>query len=469
MCDFVVALRATGLDDGCDTDLRGGVDAVAEGEKRIGSEHRARDLEALIGRLDSGDLRRVDATHLSRADTDGHAVPAIDDGIGLDELGHLPGELQIRELLRRGLPLRDHTQLGRRDRAYITILNQQAATDTLVVELRGAHITPFAANQNPHILLGAQAFKGLVGNRRRDDYFHELASENIGGGVRVEGSIESDDATKSRCGIGAVGAIVCGVNVLAQGHATGIGMLHDHAGGIGKGLHALQRRIGIGDVVVRHCFAVQLRGGADARLGGLAFRIEGGALMGILPVAHLRFLVELQVDGAREGATRVALVEAAEVVGDGAVVAGGVLEYLGRQVSPGGIGYGPVVAREFVRHQRIVPAVYHHRDVGVVLGGGTQHRRPTDVDVLDGGGDTAGRVRHGFLEGIQIHHQQIDGGDAMLRHDRVILSAATEQSTVDFRVQGLDTPVHDFGKAGMLRHLFDGDAGIGEQSGGAAG
>jgi hypothetical protein len=105
----------------------------------------------------------------------------------------------------------------------------------------------------------------------------------------------------------------------------------------------------------------------------------------------------------------------------------------------------------------------------VVLGGGTQHRRPTDVDVLDGGGDFAGRVLHSFLEGIQIHHQQIDGGDAMLLHDRVILSAATEQSTVDFRVQGLDPPVHDFGKAGMLRHFFDGDAGIGEQSGGAAG
>jgi hypothetical protein len=37
--------------------------------------------------------------------------------------------------------------------------------------------------------------------------------------------------------------------------------------------------------------------------------------------------VELQIDGTREGTTLVALVEAAQVVGDGAIVAGGVLEY----------------------------------------------------------------------------------------------------------------------------------------------
>jgi hypothetical protein len=246
-------------------------------------------------------------------------------------------------------------------------------------------------------------------------------------------------------------------------------MLHDHARGIGEALHALQRRIRIGDVVVRERLAVQLLRRADARLRRLALGIEGGALMGVLSVAHLRALVKLQVDGARKVTPRIALVEAAEVVGDGAVVGGGMLEDLGGQVTAGGIRHRTLIRRHLVHDQGIVRAVHHDGDMGVVLRGGAQHGRPADIDVLDGGRDVARWIRHGLLERIQVHHQQIDGGDAVLVHHRVILTPAPHQSAVDLRMQGLHAPVHDFGEARMLRHLFDSDAGIREQAGGAAG
>lgn len=96
---------------------------------------------------------------------------------------------------------------------------------------------------------------------------------------------------------------------------------------------------------------MQLSGGSDACLGRLALRIKGGALMGILAIAHVRALVELQIDSAWEIATRVVLVETAQVVGDGAVVACRMLENLGRQMTPGGAGYRTIVMRNFVHHQ----------------------------------------------------------------------------------------------------------------------
>ena len=191
--------------------------------------------------------------------------------------------------------------------------------------------------------------------------------------------------------------------------------------------------------------------------------------MGVLAVAHLRALVELQVDGAREIAPPVALVEAAEVVGDGAIVRGRVLEHLGGQVTTGGIGDGAAVRRHLVDDEGIVGAIHHDRDMGMVLRGGSQHRRAADIDVLDGGRDVAGGVRHGLLEGIQVHDQQIDGSDAVLVHHRVVLATPPQESSVDLRMQGLHPPIHDLGKPGMLRYLLDRDAGIREQAGRAAG
>ena len=42
-----------------------------------------------------------------------------------------------------------------------------------------------------------------------------------------------------------------------------------------------------------------------------------------------------------------------------------------------------IVQRELGEHFLVVGGFDHHGDVGVVLGGGADHRRPADVDVLD--------------------------------------------------------------------------------------
>ena len=52
----------------------------------------------------------------------------------------------------------------------------------------------------------------------------------------------------------------------------------------------------------------------------------------------------------------------------------------------------------------------HHGDA-VDLGGGTDHGRAADVDLLDAGGNGIGG--DGGLEGIEVDHDQIDRREAM--------------------------------------------------------
>jgi hypothetical protein len=72
-------------------------------------------------------------------------------------------------------------------------------------------------------------------------------------------AVEGDDAAEGRLGIGPVGAVIGLQQVLAVGHATGVGVLDDDAGrAVVELLDALQRRVGVADVVVGQLLALQL-------------------------------------------------------------------------------------------------------------------------------------------------------------------------------------------------------------------
>ncbi len=70
---------------------------------------------------------------------------------------------------------------------------------------------------------------------------------------------------------------------------------------------------------------------------------------------------------------------------------------------------------EFGQQLFVVGRLDHHGDVGVVLGGGADHRRPADVDVFDAIVESRA-FGDGGLERIEVHHQQIDRLDAVLVH-----------------------------------------------------
>ena len=68
------------------------------------------------------------------------------------------------------------------------------------------------------------------------------------------------------------------------------------------------------------------------------------------------------------------------------------------------------------------------------------------------------------LERIEIDHDQVDRLDA-LRGDRgevVGPMAPGEDAAVDLGMEGLDPAVHHLGKAGHVRHIGDGQAGVGK-------
>src|SRR5690348_6216541 len=65
---LVVAYAAAGLDDRDRAVIGNDVEAVAKRKERIGCHHRAGKRQLRVPRLDGRDARRVDATHLARAD-----------------------------------------------------------------------------------------------------------------------------------------------------------------------------------------------------------------------------------------------------------------------------------------------------------------------------------------------------------------------------------------------------------------
>ncbi len=473
---FVVAHRATRLDHCGDAGLGCVVDTVAEREEGIGSHDRALHLQTGVFGLDRGDARGVDAAHLAGADTDGLAVLGVDDGVGLNELGHFPGEDQVVDLLLGRCALGDDLEVRLGDHADVTALDQQAAVDALVVPARTALGRPLAAFEQADVGLAGDHIAGCLGNLGRDDHLDELTLDDGLGGFAIQLAVEGDDAAEGRLAVGGVGQVI-GLADAAfvfryDGDATGVGMLDDHAGRLGEALHAFQRGVGVGHVVERQLLALQLPGGGDAGFVRL-LDVKGGLLMRVLAVAHVLRLDELHVVGAREQAAIFgaellgALVDAAEVVGDHAVIAGGVLERLERQVEALGIGQPAVL--QVVDHCRVVLGVDHDGDILVVLRRAADHGRAADIDILDGVRQGATGLGHGGGERVEVDRHQIDRRDAVLGHDCTVQITTAEDAAVDLRMQGLHPAIHHFREAGVVGDFDGGDAILAQQLEGATG
>ena len=93
----------------------------------------------------------------------------------------------------------------------------------------------------------------------------------------------------------------------------------------------------------------------------------------------------------------------------------------------------------------VIARLDHDGDVGVVLGGGADHRRAADIDILDAVVESRA-ARHGLLERIEIDHQEIDRPDVVRAHRFGMrgIVADGEQAAMHRRMQRLDAAVHHF-------------------------
>ena len=107
----------------------------------------------------------------------------------------------------------------------------------------------------------------------------------------------------------------------------------------------------------------------------------------------------------------------------------------------------------------------------MVLGGGADHRRAADVDVLDDLGVGGAALGGGALERVQVHAHQVDELDGVLLGgaEVLVVVAHREQPGVELGVQRLDPAVHDLGKAGEIGDRAHADPVLDQRPRGAAG
>ena len=113
----------------------------------------------------------------------------------------------------------------------------------------------------------------------------------------------------------------------------------------------------------------------------------------------------------------------------------------------------------------------HDSDIVKILGGGADHRRSADVDVLDQFLESDSGLGRGLLEGIEVDHHHIDGSDAVFGNRRDVLGifAAMQDAAVNLGMQRLDAAIEHLGESGEIGDVFDGDAGIAQEFRGASG
>ena len=96
----------------------------------------------------------------------------------------------------------------------------------------------------------------------------------------------------------------------------------------------------------------------------------------------------------------------------------------------------------------------------VVLGGGAQHGRPADVDVLHALGEGRARARDGGAEGVQVAGHEVDGREAVAVEVRAVGGqvAPREDARVHGGMERLHAPVEHLRQARDLLDAGDGDA-----------
>ena len=203
--------------------------------------------------------------------------------------------------------------------------------------------------------------------------------------------------------------------------------------------------------------------------GGGVGDVESGLLVRVLAVAQRLLPRPRATDlGVEAGAVSGVADRRSHPLGHGDVVAGRVAEGLGREALA-------LLLREATTADRledlaVAAGVGDDRDGGVVLRRGPDHRRATDVDLLDAVLHPGARG-DGVGEGVEVDDDEVEGGDLQLLElaDVVGQPGVGEDAGVHARVQGLDPAVEALGEPGELLDLGHGQAEPLDRGGGATG
>jgi len=380
-------------------------------------------------------------------------------------LGHAQGEEQVPPFLLRRVSLGHRRHVVPFFGVVILVLDEDAAEDTLAVELPGVGLAAFAVLEDSDVRFAGEDLEGRGFVARGDQHFDEQLAETLGGGD-VDRPVDGDDRAEGAHGVAGERLVVGGGEVLGQGAAAWVVVLDDRDAGQGELVAKGARGVQVVEVVEPELAAVELLDLAEQVLSQPDLGVVGGALVWVLPVLEVHDLLVPSQHVAGEVALGLA-----EPVGDREVVARRALEGFGGEAPQRLMAQAAAARAQLGEQSFVVGVVRDHGDAGVVLGGGADQRRAADVDVLD---DDVVRhpapSRH-LLERVEVAHHHVDGLDLVLG-DRVhVLGDVTpgEDAAHEAGVHSLDTAVQHLGEAGDLFDQGDGDAAVLEQARGPPG
>ena len=126
---------------------------------------------------------------------------------------------------------------------------------------------------------------------------------------------------------------------------------------------------------------------------------------------------------------------------------------------------------QLAQNVAIARRIDNDQDIAKVLGGGADHARSADVDLLDELLEGDARARRGLFERIQVHDHDVDEADPVRleRGEVVVPIPARKDAAVDTGVERLHASVQHLRKAGDRRDARHGEAGVRQSAGRPAG
>ncbi len=302
-------------------------------------------------------------------------------------------EQHVGDLLRAGRTLGDGGEIGLHRGGGVASLQKEPAGQQFQHPARRRRVGQAAGLQNPQVFLRRQNLARAGIDFRRDDHLQKQIRHG-GGGFRIEGAVDGDDAAEGADRIAAQRACVGVLQRGRGGDAARVGVLYDGDRRLGKLGHQFESGVGVVQIVVAQFFALKLRGGGDA-----GARIPGGVerrrLVRVLAVAQ-----RLHPCAGNGGAARERIIGLRREPGaDGGIVGGGAGIGIRCQPSAQRRRGGAVIGRHLFHHRGVILNVGDYRDAFVILRRGADQGRSTDIDVLDTGIEIAA-AGDGLLERV---------------------------------------------------------------------
>ena len=278
------------------------------------------------------------------------------DGVGLDVLDCFPGKGQVGQFSVGG---RAFGGRGPRRRVFGNVvrrLHQNAAAQRAHVVIRRARRGRGRLHrQNPQIALALQDFQRVAVVAGSNYHFVENRPHGLGR-LRRYRPVESHDAAESRHRVAFVGQLVRFGQVIPRGQAARVGVLDDANGRPVVIAHRAPGGVGVHQVVERQFPPVQLLGAGQAAGAAAGRHVQRAPLVRILPIAQRRYPRETDGNLLRHlclgvGAGR-------QVVGNGGVIDGNVLEGFGGQAAT--LLHIQRVAGQRVAHPAVIRRVNYH-------------------------------------------------------------------------------------------------------------